>query len=289
MMTLWQDIKYGVRMLLKSPGFTFVAVFALALGIGANTAIFSVVNGVLLRSLPFPDAERLVWFDGVSPARGITESSLSMPDYLDWRSQADAFESTTAFVEGSAILSNGDAEPERVPRGVVTAGFFPTIGVNPVQGRALLPEDERSGSEPVAVLSHGLWQRRFGGNPNVVGSRLTLSGRSVTVVGVMPAGFDYPAKAQLWMPLKTDADDERRDNRYLQVLARLKPTATLAQAQTQIDTLSGRLGQQYPETNGGQSARLTGLQDWTTREVRTSLLLLLGAVGFVLLIACANV
>ncbi|MBA3320532.1 MAG: ABC transporter permease [Pyrinomonadaceae bacterium] len=289
MMTLWQDIKYGVRMLLKSPGFTFVAVFALALGIGANTAIFSVVNGVLLRSLPFPDAERLVWFDGVSPARGITESSLSMPDYLDWRSQADAFESTTAFVEGSAILSNGDAEPERVPRGVVTAGFFPTIGVNPVQGRALLPEDERSGSEPVAVLSHGLWQRRFGGNPNVVGSRLTLSGRSVTVVGVMPAGFDYPAKAQLWMPLKTDADDERRDNRYLQVLARLKPTATLAQAQTQIDTLSGRLGQQYPETNGGWSARLTGLQEWTTRSVRTSLLLLLGAVGFVLLIACANV
>jgi len=289
MMTLWQDIKYGVRMLVKSPGFTVVAVLALALGIGANTAIFSVVNGVLLRPLPFPEAERLVWFDGVNPARGITESSLSMPDYLDWRSQVDAFESITAFVEGSAILSGEDAEPERVPRGVVTANFFPTIGVNPVQGRALLPEDELRGSEPVAVLSHGLWQRRFGANPNVVGSKLTLSGRSVTVVGVMPAGFDYPAKAQLWMPLKTDADDERRDNRYLQALARLKPTATLAEAQAQIDTLSGRLGQQYPETSGGWSARLTGLQEWTTRSIRTSLLLLLGAVGFVLLIACANV
>ncbi|MEJ7576813.1 MAG: ABC transporter permease [Pyrinomonadaceae bacterium] len=287
--TLLQDIRYGIRMLLKSPGFTFVAVFALALGIGANTAIFSVVNGVLLRPLPFPDAERLVWFDGVNQARGITESSLSMPDYLDWQSQAEAFESTTAFVEGSAILSSEDGEPERVPRGVVTASFFPTIGINPAQGRALVPEDELTGSEPVAVLSHGLWQRRFGANPNVVGSKLMLSGRSVTVVGVMPAGFDYPAKAQIWSPLKLDASDERRDNRYLQVLARLKPTATLAEAQAQIDTLSGRLGQQYPETSGGWSARLTGLQEWTTRGVRTSLLLLLGAVGFVLLIACANV
>ena len=289
MKTLWQDVRFGVRMLLKNPGFSFIAVLALALGIGANTAIFSVVNGVLLRPLPFPEAERLVWFDGVNPARGITESSLSLPDYLDWRNQTEAFESTTAFIEGSAILSSEDSEPERVPRGVVTAGFFPTIGVQPVQGRALLPEDEVSGREPVAVLSYGLWQRRFGANPNVVGSRITLSGRSVTVVGVMPAGFDYPAQAQVWSALKTDSSDERRDNRYLQVVARLKPMATLAQAQAQIDTLSSRLGQQYPETNGGWTARLTGLQDWTTREVRTSLLLLLGAVGFVLLIACANV
>ncbi|MBA3805042.1 MAG: ABC transporter permease [Acidobacteria bacterium] len=286
---LWQDLRFGIRMLVKNPGFTVVAVLALALGIGANTAIFSVVNTVLLRPLPFPDAERLVWFDGVNPTRGITESSLSMPDYLDWQSQVEAFESTTAFIEGSAILSSEASEPERLPRGVVTASFFPTIGVNPVRGRALLPEDELSGSEPVAVLSHGLWQRRFGANPNVIGSKLTLSGRNVTVIGVMPAGFDYPANAQLWMPLKTDASDERRDNRYLQVLARLKPTATLVSAQAQIDTLSGRMGQQYPETNGGWSARLTGLQEWTTRGIRTSLLLLLGAVGFVLLIACANV
>ena len=289
MNAFWQDVRYGFRMLWKNPGFTFVAAFTLALGIGANTAIFSVVNAVVLRPLPFPDAHRLVWFDGVNPAKGITESALSMPDYLDWRSQSDAFQSMTAFVQGSAILSDENSEPERVPRGVVTASFFPTVGVNPAQGRALLPEDELPGSEPVAVLSHGLWQRRFGGNPNVLGSKFTLSGRSFTVVGVMPAGFDYPGRAQLWSTLKTGGDDQRRDNRYLHVLARLKPTVTLAEAQTQIDALSARFGQQYPETNGGQSAKLTGLQEWTTRGVRTSLLLLFGAVGFVLLIACANV
>ncbi|HZH90556.1 MAG TPA: ABC transporter permease [Pyrinomonadaceae bacterium] len=289
MNNLWQDVRYGFRMLWKNPGFTFVAALTLALGIGANTSIFSVVNAVVLRPLPLPDAEQLVWFDGVNPARGITESSLSMPDYLDWRNQSDAFQSMTAFVQGSAILADEGSEPERVPRGVVTASFFPTVGVNPVQGRALLAEDELPGSEPVAVLSHGLWQRRFGANPNVVGSKFTLSGRSVMVVGVMPAGFDYPGRAQLWSALKTGAEDQRRDNRYLHVLARLKPTVTLAQAQTQIDALSARFAQQYPETNGGQSAKLTGLQEWTTRSVRTSLLLLFGAVGFVLLIACANV
>ncbi|HEY9402033.1 MAG TPA: ABC transporter permease [Pyrinomonadaceae bacterium] len=289
MNTLWQDIRYGLRMLLKNPGFTFVAALTLALGVGANTAIFSVVNAVVLRPLPFPEVERLVWFDGVNPAKGITESALSMPDYLDWRSQSDAFQSMTAFVQGSAILSDETSEPERVPRGVVTASFFPTVGVNPAQGRALLPEDELAGSEPVAVLSHGLWQRRFGANPNVVGSKFTVSGRTFTVVGVMPPGFDYPGRAQLWSALKTDGGDQRRDNRYLHVLARLKPTATLGEAQTQIDALSARFGQQYQETNGGQSAKLSGLQEWTTRGVRTSLLLLFGAVGFVLLIACANV
>ncbi len=289
MNTFWQDIRYGFRMLFKNPGFTLVAALTLAVGIGANTAIFSVVNAVVLRPLPLPDAGRLVWFDGVNPARGITESALSMPDYLDWRNEADAFQSMTAFVQGSAILSDETSEPERVPRGVVTASFFPTVGVNPAQGRAFVAEDELTGSEPVAVLSHGLWQRRFGANPNIVGSKFMLSGRSVTIVGVMPAGFDYPARAQLWSPLKPGPEDQRRDNRYLQVLARLKPAATLSAAQTQIDTLSARFGQQYPETNGGQSARLTGLQEWTTRGVRTSLLLLFGAVGFVLLIACANV
>ncbi|HEY0081671.1 MAG TPA: ABC transporter permease, partial [Pyrinomonadaceae bacterium] len=289
MNTFRQDIRYGLRMLFKNPGFTLVAALTLAVGIGANTAIFSVVNAVVLRPLPLPDAGRLVWFDGVNPARGITESALSMPDYLDWRGGADAFQSMTAFVQGSAILSDETSEPERVPRGVVTASFFPTVGVNPAQGRAFVAEDELTGSEPVAVLSHGLWQRRFGANPNIVGSKFTLSGRSVTIIGVMPAGFDYPSRAQLWSPLKLGAEDERRDNRYLQVLARLKPAATLAEAQTQIDTLSARLAQQYPETNGGQSARLTGLQEWTTKGVRTSLLLLFGAVGFVLLIACANV
>lgn len=291
-MTLWQDIKYGVRMFVKNPGFTLVAVLALALGIGTNTAIFSVVNGVLLRPLSFRDAERLVYFEGINPERGITDGSFSLPDYLDWQSQTDAFESMTAFVESGMNINSEDAEPEHIPRAVVTASFFQTMGVNPVLGRALLKDDESLGSERVTVLSYGLWHRRFGANPNVLGSRINLGGIDVTIVGVMPAGFSYPANAQLWSPIKMDPERARagrRDNRFLKVIGRLKPTATVDGAQSQIDTLSARLRQQYPETNYGWSARLKGLQDWTTRDVRTSLLLLLGAVGFVLLIACANV
>ncbi|MGH9914372.1 MAG: ABC transporter permease [Pyrinomonadaceae bacterium] len=288
MKILLQDLRYGVWILVKSPGFTLVAVLALALGIGTNTAIFSVVNGVLLRSLPYPGAERLVWFEGVNPERGISDGPLSMLDYHDWQSQTDAFENMTAFSQSGIIITSENAEPEHVPHSMVTASFFPTMGVNPVQGRALLKDDEVWGRAPVAVLSHGLWQRRLGANPNVIGSRITLGGRSVTVVGVMPAGFDYPANTQIWTTLKM-YPDERRNNRYLKVIGRLKPTATADGAQSQIDTISARLRQQYPETNYGWSARLKGLQDWTTRDVRTSLLLLLGAVGFVLLITCANV
>jgi len=288
MRTAIQDIKYGVRILVKSPGFTLVAVLTLAIGIGTNTAIFSVVNGVLLRSLPYPRAERLVWFEGINPDRGISNSHLSVPDYHDWRSQTDVFESITAIVQQGIIMTGDEAEAEYIPFAKVTPSFFQTMGVYPFMGRALLKEDEVAG-EVVAVLSYGLWQRRFGANPNILGSRITLGGTRCIVVGVMPAGFDYPTNTQVWIMLYPNPK-ERRDNRYVRVIiARLKPTATIAGAQSQIDTISARLQQQYPETNYGWSARLWGLQAWTTRDVRTSLLLLLGAVGFVLLIACANI
>jgi putative ABC transport system permease protein len=288
MMTLWQDIKYGVRGFVKSPGFTLVALLALALGIGTNTAIFSIVNGVLLRPLSFPDAERLVHFEGINPVRGISNSHLSVPDYHDWRIQTDAFESITAIVQQGIIMTGDEAEAEYIPFAKVTPSFFQTMGVYPFMGRALLEEDQ-VGDEIVAVLSYGLWQRRFGANPNILGSRIMLGGTPCIVVGVMPAGFDYPAKIQVWTMLYHNPD-ERRDNRYLRlIIARLKPTATIAGAQSQIDTISARLQQQYPETNYGWSVRLWGLQAWTTRNVRTSLLLLLGAIGFVLLIACANI
>ncbi|HEY8225677.1 MAG TPA: ABC transporter permease [Pyrinomonadaceae bacterium] len=283
-----QDLRFGLRMLWKNPGFSLVAIFTLALGIGTNTAIFSVVNGVLLRPLPYPGAERLVNFEGINPDRGISESALSMPDYLDWQSQTDAFESIAAFVEGGMALTGDGAEPERIPRGMVTPSFFQTMGVTPFMGRALLKEDEVA-DDWVAVLSYGLWQRRFGANPNVVGSWFTFSGGTrCMVVGVMPRGFDYPAKAQIWTLIYPNPK-ERRDNRYAEVIGRLKPTATIDGAQSQIDTINARLRQQYPETNAGWAVRLKGLQEWTTRDVRTSLLLLLGAIGFVLLIACANI
>jgi putative ABC transport system permease protein len=286
--TAWRDVRLGVRTLVRSPLFTLVAVLTLALGIGTNTAIFSVVNGVLLRPLPYPGAERLVYFEGINPERGISDGAVSLPDYLDWQSQADAFESIAVFVEAGTPLTGDGAEPERVPRAMVTPSFFPTMGVTPLMGRALLKEDEVA-DDWVAVLSYGLWQRRFGGNPNVVGSWFTFGGSTrCMVVGVMPRGFDYPAKAQIWTLLYPNSK-ERRNNRYVKGIGRLKPTTTIAGAQSQIDTISARLAQQYPETNGGWSARLKGLQAWTTKDVRTSLLLLLGAVGFVLLIACANI
>jgi putative ABC transport system permease protein len=287
--TIWQDCRYGARMLRKNAGFTVVAVLVLALGIGANTSLFSIVNAVLLRPLPFPDAERIVWFDGINLARGITASNMSSADYKDWQQQAGVFDSMAAYVTGSANLSDEGAEPERVPRVSVTAGFFQTIGIGPALGRALSREDEAQGAEDVALLSHAIWQRRFGASPSVIGNRIMMNGRPVTIVGVMPEGFDYPRQSQLWVPLKPERSAEKRDNRYLNVLARLKPGVSVEEAEAQVGLISDRLGQQYPETNGGWSVRLTRLHERTVRDVRTSLLLLLGAVGFVLLIACANV
>jgi putative ABC transport system permease protein len=286
--TLLQDLRYGVRMLLKNPGFTVVAVLALALGIGANTAIFSVVNAVLLRPLPFADADRLIWITAVNPAQGITDSNVSPPDFADWKNQNQLFEDIAAFVTGGAILS-GSAEPERVPAADVTASFFSVLGVNPALGRNFLAEEDRPGGESVVIISHGLWQRRFGADPNIVGNKINVSGQSYTVVGVMPAGFQFMVPIDLWVPLALDAGAERRDNRYLQVFARLKPGVRLEQAQSQMNTVTQRLSQSYVETNANWGTRLTRLHELMVADVRPALLLLLGAVGFVLLITCANV
>ena len=288
-MTLLQDIRYGVRTFLKSPGFTLVAVLALAIGIGTNTAIFSVVNGVLLRPLPFPEPERLVYFESIKPDRAIWDGHISVPDYVDWRNQTDAFESITPIFAANIIVTGDEAEPEFPAFSAVPVSFFQTMGVNPFMGRAFVKEDLLPGTEPVAILSHGLWQRRFGSNPNILGHPITLGGTRCTIIGVMPPGFDYyPSKIQIWVPLYMSRND-RRDNRPYKVIGRLKPWATIAGAQSQLDTVNARLQQQYPETNAGWSVRLNKLQDWTTRDVRTSLMLLLAAVGFVLLIACANI
>ena len=287
--TVWRDIRTGVRALVHTPGFTFVAVLALALGIGTNTAIFSIVNGVLLRPLPFPDAERLVYFESIKPDRAIRDGHISMPDFVDWQSQADAFDSLTLIYVARIILTGDDAEPEFIPFSVVPIDFFRTMGVNPIMGRMFVKEDRAKGAQPVAIISYGLWQRRFGANPNVLGNPITLGGTRCLIVGVMPAGFDYyPSKIQVWTPLYISPNG-RRDNRMFRAIGRLKPWATIAGAQSQLDTINARLQQQYVETNAGWSVRLHNLQAWTTKDIRTSLLLLLGAVGFVLLIACANI
>ena len=285
---LWQDVRYGVRVLWKSPGFTVVALCALALGIGANTAIFSAVNAVLLRPLAFPESERLVWLEGENQAQGITASNMSVPDFADWQTQNQVFEQMAGFITGGSLLVTGE-EAERVRGTSVTADFFPLLRTNAARGRALQAGDQEKGHDDVTVLSYALWQRRFGADPNVVGRQVMIGNTSTTVVGVMPQGFDFPQQTEMWFPLALNPAAERRDNRYMNVVARLKPGVPLAQAQTQMDTISQRLAGEYHETNNGWRVRLTNLHEFMVGAVRPSLLILLGAVAFVLLIACANV
>src|SRR5687767_2937848 len=289
MNTLLQDIRYGFRMLFKHKGFTAVAVIALGLGIGANTAIFSLVNGVLLRPLPFPDAGRIIYFEGKNPGQGITDSNISFLDFTDWSQQKGLFASTAAFWTGNANLGADGAEPERVPRAGVTTGFFSVLGVQPVLGRTFAPEDDKPETITVAIISHGLWQRRFGSDPAIVGKQVQISSRPITVIGVMPPGFEFPEETQVWVPSAVNISDEPRDNRAWSAIARLNPNVDLKQAQTQISAVNAQLAKQFYQSNKGWDAFLSTLHQRVVREVKPSLLALLGAVGFVLLIACANV
>ena len=284
--TLIKDLRYGVRSFLKRPGFLVIAISTLALGIGATTAMFTVVNSVLLRPLHFPEPERIVLFQGVNPRQGITDSNMSIPDITDWQQQSQSFEQIAGFASGGVILSTGD-EVERVRTTAVSAEFFPLFKTNPISGRVLQPDDMQEGRDTVIVISHALWQRRFGGAADVIDRKITLNGQPATIVGIMPAGFTYPNDCEVWVPL--ERTKERRDNRFVEVVSRLKPNVSLAQAQTEMDTINQRLAQNYVETNTGWSVHLTELRESLVGELRTSLLILLGAVAFVLLIACANV
>src|SRR6185503_8006871 len=288
METLFKDIRYGFRSLLKHPGFTAIAVLTLALGIGANSAMFSTVISVLLKPLSYPDADRIVVLEGINPAKGITDSNMSIPDFADWQSQNQVFDQLAGFAFGGVLLTSGD-ETERVRASSVTTDFFPLFGTAAFAGRTLQAEDSQKGRDTVVVLSYPLWQRRFGGNLNVIGTNVTIAGESTTIVGVMPPGFDYPEQSELWLPYPIDAAAERRDNRFFLVVARLKLGVPIAQAQASLDTINQRLAQTYVETNSGWSARVTNLQERMVGSMRKSLLILLGAVAFVLLIACANV
>jgi putative ABC transport system permease protein len=288
METLLQDIRYGVRSLLKHPGFTAIAIITLALGIGANSAMFSTVNAVLLQPLAYPESERIVVLEGVNPGLGITQSNLSIPDFTDWQQQNQSFDQLAVFATGGSLLTSGD-ETERVRGTGVTNDFFPLFRTAALRGRALQADDSEKGRDPVLVLSYGLWQRRFGADPNVIGNKVTVGGKSTTVVGVMPAGFDFPAETEMWVPISIGAASERRDNRAYCVIGRLKPGVSIPQAQASLDTINQRLAQAYVETNRGWSARVNNLQERMVGSMRSALLLLLGAVAFVLLIACANV
>jgi len=286
--TLIKDLRYGVRSFLKRPGFLVIAISTLALGIGATTAMFTVVNSVLLRPLQFPEPERIVLFEGINPRQGITESNMSVPDIVDWQQQSQSFEQIAGFFTGGVFMSTGD-EVERLRAAGVSAEFFPLFKTNPLSGRVLQADDAQPGRDTAVVISHALWQRRFGGTADVVNRKITLNGKPAVIVGIMPAGFTYPGDCETWTPFALNAAEERRDNRFVNVVSRLKPGVSMLQAQTDMDTMNQRLAQNYVDTNTGWSVRLTELRESMVGELRTSLLILLGAVAFVLLIACANV
>jgi putative ABC transport system permease protein len=289
METFWQDLRFSARMLVKSPGFSIIAVVALALGIGANTAIFSIVNAVLLRPLPYEDPGRLVVLSEETPQ--LPGMSVSYPNFLDWRDQNRAFEHLAAF-RFASINITGSGEPERVQGRMVSANFFETLGVTPALGRAPMAEEDRAGATPVAVVSHNLWQQRLDSNPNLTGKTLTLDGRVFAIVGVMPAGFRfYNTPTDVFVPLGLEADSmsDRDSHPGIYVLARLKPGVTIEQARADMDAVTGVLAQQYPVTNSNHSASVEFLHEDMVGSIRPALLVLLAAVACVLLIACANV
>ncbi|HEV2864465.1 MAG TPA: ABC transporter permease [Pyrinomonadaceae bacterium] len=290
MESLLQDVRYGVRMLLKKPGFTAVAVIALALGVGANTAIFSVVNGVLLQPLPYPEPERLVRLGEWSPQ--VPGMSISYPNLKDWREQNTVFENIAGTQFGSYNLT-GAGEPERLPGRNVSWDFFDVLGVKVARGRSLRPEDDRAGAPPVCLISHGLWQRRFGGDPQIVGKSLSLSGESFEVIGILPPEYRFGTTTDVFAALgRLEASErlrERGNHPGIYAFARLKPGVTFEQAEAEMKGLAARLAQSYPNENGGNSITIVPLREYFVGDIRTSLLVLLAAVGSVLLIACANV
>jgi predicted permease len=293
-----QDIRYGWRVLRKSPGFTAVAVLVLALGIGANTAIFSVVNAVLIRPLPFDQPDHLVQLYHVPPQTsfpGISLFAVSPANFLDWRSQAHSFEGMSAYGFGRYILT-GTGHPEAIRTVGVTHGLFSILRAEPLLGRVFLESEDQPGHEHEVVLSYELWRTRFGENPGIVGSNIELNGAAYNVIGVMPPGFSFPITSdpadapQMWKPMAwTDQERAIRDNHNYAVVARLKPGVSLQQAKAELDTISNRLAQQYPKDNKGWGATALGMREDLVGDVQSALLILLGAVAFVLLIACANV
>ena len=290
--TLMQDIRYGLRVLRKSPGFAAVAIIVLALGIGANTAIFSVVNAVLLRPLPYRDPSRLMQVWHVPPPKqfpGMTMFSVSPANYLDWERQNHVFESMAIYGFRSFNLTGGD-QLQALQASAVSQDFYRTLGVRPVLGRTFTAEEEQPGHSHVVILGYALWKSSFGGNRNIVGSSIRLDDQPYTVVGVMPPNFKFPDWAQLWAPLGwTDQERGVRGNHNYLVIGRLRPGTSAQQAQAEMNTISARLQQQYPVDDAGWGAVIVPLREQLVRDVRPALLVLLGAVAFVLLIACANV
>jgi putative ABC transport system permease protein len=292
---LWQDIRFGIRMLARSPGFTAIAILTLALGIGANTTIFSVINTVFLTPMSFPNPDTLVtvWRTDLHDPSPENFNIFSLPNFRDVQQQNQVFDSMALFDSaGKGYNLSGEKEPEQVSGLRVSAGFFQVLGVKPYLGRGFLPEEETRGKNHEVVLSYGLWKNRYSGDPSLVGRTVRIDSEAYTVVGVMPSDFHFQfwgSQRQLWVPAGyTDGDQGRGSNSFL-VIARLKPGISLAQAQAQMDTIGRRLAQEYPDDNAGQGVTTTPASQLGARARWQTLLALFAAVGFVLLIACVNV
>lgn len=292
MFNLISDFKHGLRILLKNPAYTAVAIIVLALGIGANTAIFSVVNAVLLRPLPFRDPARLVQVWHVPPPKsfpGMTEFAVSAANFIDWQKQNHVFDKM-AILTGSALTLTSNDQPEELQGAAVSSDFFSTMQARPLLGRTFTDDEDHPGKNHVIVLSCGLWKTRFAANPDIINRTVNFDGEPYTIAGVMGEKFDYPDFAQYWKPMGwTDKERVVRGEHHYLVVARLKPDVTLLQAQAEMNTISSRLADQYPEDDKGWGAVIVPLREERVAQVRPSLLILLGAVAFVLLIACANV
>src|SRR5438128_9836773 len=286
MNTLWQDIRYAVRMMGKNLSVTAIVVVVLALGIGANAAIFSVVNAALLRPLPYADPDKLVRLTEDSP--NVPQMSISYPNFLDWRQQNKVFSGIAAMQFRSLNLTGTD-EPERLAGRGISAEFFDVLGVRPAVGRSFAAEEDRPGANPVCIISHGLWERRFGSDPAIINKQVTMSGASYTVIGVLPASYAFGTPTDIFVPIGLRADEmkERGSHPGIYAIARLKPGVTIETARAELIALAERIAAQYGMK--GNSATLTPLREAFVGDIRTTLLILLGAVGFVLAIACANV
>ncbi|HEX4945648.1 MAG TPA: ABC transporter permease [Blastocatellia bacterium] len=302
METLWNDLQYGFRRLLKSPGFTLVAILSLAIGIGANSAIFSVANALLLRPLPYKDADRIAILWNRSPGLNIERDWFSLGQYLDVKLENQVFEQVAATIDASYNLT-GQGHPERLEGAKVSSSLFSLLGAQAMLGRVFLPEEDQTGKPLTVILSHAFWQRRFGGDQNILGKTLTLNDQNYTIVGVMPATFALSKevmptvnsieKAEVFLPLPlTEADRTKRGGEDYNIFAKLKPGVTVAQAQANMDAITAQMKRQYPENypaNGGLTFSVVPLLEQVVGDIRLALYVLLGAVGFVLLIACANV
>src|SRR5918995_703596 len=292
MQSLWQDVRYSTRMLMKHPAFTLIAVITLALGIGANAAIFSIINSVLLRSLPYEDPDRIVTLWENNAKESLPRDDVSPANFLDWRERQQVF-SEIAFANPNSLDYSGGEEPEVIRAAMVSKGFFEVFGAGALYGRTFLPEEYEAGKNQVVMLSHGAWQRRFGSDTSLIGKPLTLDGQPTTVVGVMPPSFRlylFDREEEMWAPqVPTEAMKQQRKATYLKVVGRLKPDVSLSQAQAELNHIAAQLAQENPNTNEGVGISAVTLPEHLKGKWRQPLLILFAAVAFVLLIACANV